>query len=448
MVDVAFFLIRFGFGKVNLANDRFFSYSLRHVPPRRFLPSCLLLVMQNEEHARKSKTYPTKSDHDCMRYLYSDTRTLVDVLHHGKLVTNDGHCLGKLNKQSKQYEWLTYSETLERIKNFGAGLFSIGLKEGSDTKLGIYASNSVEYVIAEFGCYNHTITAVPLYDTLGPNACTFIVNQTGIEVVVVDNEDRLQALISQAHNLPTLKHIIVIEKIIESFRSKAASYGIKVHSIEEIEAAGRAHPRPLDKPRPQDMALICYTSGTTGVPKGAMLSHENIVANISSVIFQIGELAPNGNDTYMSFLPLAHMFERCCVAAMIMVGCRIGFFGGDIRNLSEDMKILKPTTIPCVPRLFNRIQDKVYTNVKGRKLKEWLLAKALASKEKEVAAGVIRNNGFWDKLVFKSVREGLGGRIRLIVVGSAPLASNVLNFMRCALGCVVSCLLSIIKNLL
>jgi len=140
----------------------------------------------------------------------------------------------------------------------------------------------------------------------------------------------------------------------------------------------------------------------------------------------------------MSFLPLAHMFERCCVAAMFMAGARIGFFGGDIRKLSDDMKVLKPTLIPCVPRLFNRIQDKVYTMVKGNRLKEWLLKKALAAKQREVDAGIFRNNGFWDKLVFKNVRENMGGNLRLVVVGSAPLAPNVLNFMQCALGCLVS----------
>ncbi len=90
-----------------------------------------------------------------------------------------------------------------------------------------------------------------------------------------------------------------------------------------------------------------------------------------------------------------------------------------------------------VPRLLTRIFDKVQSNVKGNKLKEWLLKKAIASKQSEVEKRIIRNNSIWDKLVFKSVREGLGGKVRLMVCGSAPLSGNVLEFMRCALGCVV-----------
>ena len=90
-----------------------------------------------------------------------------------------------------------------------------------------------------------------------------------------------------------------------------------------------------------------------------MLSHENIVADVSAVLLQMGEHRPRRDDTMISFLPLAHMLERCCQVAMYMQGGAVGFFGGDIRNLTEDFKALKPTVTPAVPRLLNRIHDKV-----------------------------------------------------------------------------------------
>jgi long-chain acyl-CoA synthetase len=139
----------------------------------------------------------------------------------------------------------------------------------------------------------------------------------------------------------------------------------------------------------------------------------------------------------MSFLPLAHMFERCCEAAVLMVGARIGFFSGDIRNLPDDLKILKPTIIPCVPRICNRIYNKTFSMASKSKAKLWLLKRALADKTREVQQGIVRSNGFWDKLVFKKIREGMGGNLRLIVIGAAPLDPDVMTFMRCAMGCIV-----------
>lgn len=187
-----------------------------------------------------------------------------------------------------------------------------------------------------------------------------------------------------------------------------------------------------------------------------MLTHENVISNLSSVMYQLvckfipisllvtlrtclaqGDHAPNVDDTYLSFLPLAHMFERCCEAAVMMVGARIGFFSGDIRNLPEDLKRLKPTIIASVPRICNRICNKTFSMASKSKMKLWLLNRAVAEKTAEVQKGIVRSNGFWDRLVFKKVREGLGGRLRLMVVGAAPLDPDVMTFMRCALGCIV-----------
>jgi len=139
----------------------------------------------------------------------------------------------------------------------------------------------------------------------------------------------------------------------------------------------------------------------------------------------------------ISFLPLAHMLERCCEVAVFMEGGSIGFFQGDIRLLMDDMQALKPTVSPAVPRLLNRIYDKVKGATESSFIKRNLLNFAMKSKESEISKCIIRNNSIWDRLVFKKVQDGMGGRMRLLVVGSAPLSGNVLTFMRCALGCLV-----------
>lgn len=220
---------------------------------------------QKDNHAKKSKLFPTSSDDDCMRYLYDDVRTLFDVMSRGQKVSGklilfldylisiclidcvvalgDGACLGRIDKTGKGYEWISFSDAIKRIKDFGAGLVHLGLKEGTQTKIGIYATNCLEYVIAEYGAYNHSMTIVPLYDTLGPNAVTFIINQAEIELAIVDNEDRLNALISQVTNVKCLKQIIVLGNLIESYRSKAKGVGVNVYTVQEVEDMGREHPK-------------------------------------------------------------------------------------------------------------------------------------------------------------------------------------------------------------
>lgn len=139
----------------------------------------------------------------------------------------------------------------------------------------------------------------------------------------------------------------------------------------------------------------------------------------------------------ISFLPLAHMLERACENAMFYAGGAVGFYSGDIKELTNDLKALKPTIMPAVPRLLNRVYDKINNEISNSPIKKMLFRMALNSKEAEIRRGIIRKNSLWDKLVFKKVQEAFGGRLRLMVIGSAPLAGPVLTFTRCALGCLV-----------
>jgi long-chain acyl-CoA synthetase len=203
---------------------------------------------------------------------------------------------------------MTYAETLERCKNFGSGLIKLGLPVGSGTRIGIFATNSIDYLVAEFASYNHSMVVVPLYDTLGPSAVRLILNQADIECVLCDTEDRLRALITESDHLSKLKLIVLIGDVSESYKSKAVGYGIKVHTMDQVEQMGKQNPADVQvcitqvicmndsqtdfllcdqEPKPADLAVICYTSGTTGPPKGVMLTHENVIANLSSVMYQL-----------------------------------------------------------------------------------------------------------------------------------------------------------------
>ncbi|KAM7304986.1 long-chain-fatty-acid--CoA ligase 5 isoform X2 [Ixodes scapularis] len=372
-----------------------------------------------------------------LEYLYEDCRTLFDVMYRGARVSNNGPCMGWRVPGSGEYKWIHYNQVLERIKCIACGLVKLGEKPGQQTFIGLYTQNCVEWIITEQACYYFSMIIVPLYDTLGAPACAFIMNQADIETVVCDTQEKVECLLKQASQTPKLKRIVVIKDVSEDVKQKAQEANIMLMKFSELEELGEKNFRHPLPPHTSDLATVCYTSGTTGNPKGVMLTHLNIISDLSAVMYQLGDLAPKGDDVMMSFLPLAHMLERCCEMAIYMIGGRVGFFSGDIKELGEDMKALRPTISPTVPRLLNRIHDKVISACSGSLMKRTLLNMALKSKAAELENCIVRQNSIWDSLVFKSVHESMGGRLRLMVVGSAPLAPNVITFVRCALGAVI-----------
>lgn len=393
------------------------------------------LLEPGPEMVRVSKFYKEAKNGRFLRYLHEDTRTLYETFRRGVKESNNGNCLGWREGPNKPYVWQTYNETLLRAKNFGSGLICQGLVPGQNTFVGIYSQNCPEWVMTEQAAYCYSMVIVPLYDTLGANACAFIVNQTEMSVVICEDDKKANLLLDQSPRC--LRKLITIREVSPSTHQRAKSRGVEILKFSDVEIQGAQKDHPCLPPKPDNLCTICYTSGTTGMPKGVMLTHENVVASMCSVIMQLGEHRPMKHDVMISFLPLAHMLERCCENALYMVGGAVGFYSGDIRRLGDDLTALKPTMMPAVPRLLNRIYDRAQSEISNSKIKKLLFNMALSAKESELKRGIVRSDSIWDKLVFRKVREGMGGRLRIMVVGSAPLAGNVLTFARCALGCLI-----------
>lgn len=370
--------------------------------------------------------------------LYSDCGTVYQLLRRGQSVSNDGPCLGwRSCEEPGPYRWISYSRVLERARNFGAGLLASGLEPGQSSMVGVYAQNRVEWVLAEQACYCFSMISVALYDTLGAEAVAYIVDHSAICTVVVDSDQRAQLLLQR--RAVCLTHIVHVGPLSEATRKSAEAAGLRLTPFEVVEAAGAADPSwEQQPPEPQHVATISYTSGTTGEPKGVVLTHAAIVANVSAVTAQMGpQLQLGPGDSMLSFLPLSHTLERMCEFAVLMQGGCVGFWRGDIRLLMDDLQTLQPTAIPAVPRIFNRVYDRVYRSVAPSRWRAMLLKGAMWSKSRQLDAGRVGSSGVWDRLVFAPVRRSLGGRLRFVVIGSAPISPPVLTFMRAALGCAV-----------
>ncbi|XP_078799589.1 long-chain-fatty-acid--CoA ligase 1-like isoform X2 [Oryzias latipes] len=405
--------------------------------PKALKPPCDLGLQSVEipggEYARRSVLNDNNDDY--MTHYYSDARTLYEVFQRGLKVSNNGPCLGS-RKPNQPYEWQSYQEVMDRAETIGSALLHRGHSNTGDKFIGIFSQNRPEWTISELACYTYSLVAVPLYDTLGTESIGYILDRAAISTVICDVPEKARMILDCVKGEgKTVKTIVLMEAFDSELETRGQENGVAIISLKQFEAIGKANPQKPVLPKTNDLAIVCFTSGTTGDPKGAMLTHQNIISNTAAFI-RITQvtLKAGPKDVLISFLPLAHMFERVVEGVVLIHGARIGYFQGDIRLLMDDLKTLQPTVFPVVPRLLNRMFDKVFSQA-NTPMKRWMLDFAFRRKESELKNGVVRTDSMWDKLIFKKVQASLGGHVRLMITGAAPVSPTILTFLRAALGC-------------
>ncbi|KAI8388623.1 uncharacterized protein BYT42DRAFT_490961 [Radiomyces spectabilis] len=359
--------------------------------------------------------------------------TLWEMYLYGNKIGGNKPFLGvrrKENGVAKEYVWESHAEVRKHIENYGKGLVKLGLTR--QKALGIYAVNRPEWTMTEIACYRQALMIVALYDTLGAEAIEYIVNQTEMEFIVA-SADKLKNITRLKAQLPTIGTVIIMDDTIDSAdKQQAEQEGLRVYTFKEVEKMGEAITEETPLPKPEDIATICYTSGTTGVPKGAVLTQANCVASVyaAAAVGDKGTFAAvDHTDVYISYLPLAHVFERVAQFLHVYRGAAIGYYQGDTLKLLDDIAELRPTVFCSVPRLFNRIYDKVLSGVKAKGgISSYLFFTAFNAKKAQLDKTV--NHWLWDRVVFGQIRQKLGGRLRFILSGSAPVSPDVMDFMR------------------
>jgi long-chain acyl-CoA synthetase len=273
---------------------------------------------------------------------------------------------------------------------------------------------------------------------LGPESVEFILKQTSTKTVVATRAE-LERLctVKKAGKCPCFEVVVLADGVTSDAARMAKQAGLQVMSFAKVEAVG-AHRIATEghKHRPptgKDVFTFCYTSGTTGDPKGALLTHENLISAIAGVsdVFPL-----NITDRHLSYLPLAHIFERVIMAQIYIQGASIAFYRGDPLMLVEDLQACRPTIMPAAPRVLNKIYDKIHVGIAAvGGMKKKLFDAAVATKTKNLLATGQLKHGFYDRLIFSKIKKGLGlDCLRVMVSGSAPLSKNVMNFYRIMLG--------------
>jgi long-chain acyl-CoA synthetase len=317
------------------------------------------------------------------------------------------------------WRWTTYGEFGRLVEAFRAGLAQRGVGKG-DVVASI-SNNRVEWAVAAYACYGLEATYVPMYEAQAEKEWLFILNDCSAKVLIVSTHALYQKTRDYPQKLEKLEHVIAFEGPADSADSYAG-----------VLAAGRAHPHKIEHPAPDAVATLIYTSGTTGDPKGVMLTHDNLASNVSAIheIMDMGS-----DDRSLSFLPWAHSFGQTIeLHGLLSMGGAMAL-AESVEKIIDNLSEVRPTMLASVPRIFNRIYDRVQKQIREKpKPVQDLVRAGLAAAGKRRDGGrlsLIEVAAFEaaDRLVFEKVRMRFGGRLKYAVSGGAAISREVAEFI-------------------
>ncbi|KAF0697828.1 Aste57867_11515 [Aphanomyces stellatus] len=349
------------------------------------------------------------------------------------------------NGQALGFTWESYVRVYDRIQHLAGGLMHENLIKTTtdgDRPLSLYMKNSPEWVIAQYAAMHCGGFAVALYDTLGADSTQFILGHT-LSPTVVCSSAELPHVFRVKPAVPTLKAVIVVDTLSKSDMATAANLGLQIYTMAHVEAIGAKYPVAEAALDPADIYCLIYTSGTTGDPKGVPISHRMVLVETVSGMERMGRGKGVGAYTqetvHLSYLPLAHCIEHTLhIAVLTCRGC-IAFSQGDPLKLIDDLVAARPMFLVSVPRVLNKIYDRVVngTLAAGGE-KAFLFNLALQTKLANLKRGY-REHAIFDKLFFGPIRKQLGlDRVCWLVSGAAPLSTDVLDFYRILMDCPVA----------
>lgn len=349
--------------------------------------------------------------------------------------------LKQFDRTTNTWVPLSYLELNDRILEWRKALAALKLSRGS--RVSILLNNSVDHVLADQSTLANACIPVPLHaiDTAGSQA--YILADSGAECLITNKLERWLAIEAVSEKLPALKTVVLTDEVTPAKQKRG---GPKIYGIDDFLALGHKTVELPEGPHPEDLAAIVYTSGTTGKPKGVMLTHANIVSNIIATLDHIAP-APHPGYVFLSFLPLSHTFERTAGYYLALgMGCTIAY-NRSIMLLSEDFRTIRPDVLISVPRIYERI----YARILDRLSKQSGLVRFLfnacvtvgwrrfckANQMKAPESSFSWLDPFvWPllkKLVANKVALQFGGRLKIAIAGGAALNHKVAR-MFCGLG--------------
>jgi len=319
--------------------------------------------------------------------------------------------------------WLKFSiqEYVEMTNNVSYGMMKLGILQGD--KVGIVSGNRPEWNMIDFATMQIGAISIPIYPTISQDDYRHILNHAEMKMIFIEGKELRNKLKPVLPEVKTLKEIYTF-----------ADQGGEYNYLEQLIELGKKNPQPerlailKAAVQPNDLATIIYTSGTTGSPKGVMLSHSNILSNIKS----LSDIPSKWNNKALSFLPLCHAYERMLVYLYQYLGISV-YYAESIGTIAENIKEIKPTMMSCVPRLLEKIYDKLF--LAGKKLTVankmiYYWAFNLATKFQLEERGLWYNVQYKlaDKLIYSKWRDAIGGNFDIVVSGGSAIQPHIASF--------------------
>jgi long-chain acyl-CoA synthetase len=351
----------------------------------------------------------------------SDPRTICEAFTRAVRLYSEKTALQYKDKTGK-YKGITYGELDILSDRLASSLRELGIVRGD--MVAIISYHDPEWVIADLAVLKLGAIVVPIYHTLTPSAMSYVLADAGCRLVFVENAMMLSSVDAVREDLPLLEHAVMFEDKGECRRDTC------LYISDFLEGTAQTGRLKVEYPEvtPDDIATIVYTSGTTGEPKGVILSHGNITSNALAIASRFGVCSA---DSFLSFLPLCHMLEKTCgYYAMLFSGVTIAY-AGDLTTIVDDVQKIRPTILIVVPRVVEKIYEAVEKKVLARSLvRRRMVYSAIRTlnkranleyRGKKVPALLRMRSVLADRFVASKFRMIAGGRVRLLVSGGAPL---------------------------
>ena len=351
---------------------------------------------------------------------------------------------------SDTFNYITYAEYFKRIEALGSGLAGLGLDAGA--RVVIYADTQMLWMLSAFAAWRQGLVVGTIYATLGEDGAKFGINQSETPCVFADGK-LLKILGNIAKDCPKLKKVIVFksEDVEGGAADKCKAAGIEVLTLADVEAKGAEAPKPATPSDKMDTAVLMYTSGTTGNPKGVLISHNSIGSLIAATVSPNGPLGGymKPGYKYLAYLPLAHIMELAVEIAVLSCGYCVGYGGvGTITptsvkmlhpNQLGDAQALKPDILVAAPAVLDKVYKGVTAKFGAMKgIVKWIVDGGIESGVKNFDNGGMGASGCLAPIIFKKkVASLLGGNVKIIITGSAPLGVDVQKFMQTVFNCPV-----------